>query len=328
MILTNDGDWANLMLHPRYGIEREYAVLLTELPASGEIETPARGIELEDGPGAAALRAYGPPPREVARSRESAASGCGCGSARDASARCGVSSLRSASTCAARPDRIGSSTWRGLRAGDWRPLRRRGGVGALPAAAPRRSARSRGDRDRRPLGSRARADRLRRRAPHRCDVRGHRADVPRPHPGGLEAGVDLDDAAALGAWPACRHRRAPAARGPDGSAGDGAPQPPRRDPPGRTPRIDRAVSTVSAHAEVREAMLAVQRAAARRGDTVMVGRDIGTVVLPEATLKVFLTASRRGPRWASRRRDGAGPSAAATTSPRSSGAMRRTRDGL
>ena len=37
-------------------------------------------------------------------------------------------------------------------------------------------------------------------------------------------------------------------------------------------------------------MLGVQRAAAERGDTVMVGRDIGTVVLPDATLKVYLTA--------------------------------------
>lgn len=59
----------------------------------------------------------------------------------------------------------------------------------------------------------------------------------------------------------------------------------------RRPRIDRAVSAVSRHAEVREAMLGVQRSAATRGDTVMVGRDIGTVVLPNATLKVFLTAS-------------------------------------
>jgi cytidylate kinase len=59
----------------------------------------------------------------------------------------------------------------------------------------------------------------------------------------------------------------------------------------RTPRLDRVVSAVSRHAAVRAAMLGVQRAAARRGDTVMVGRDIGTVVLPDATLKVFLTAS-------------------------------------
>jgi cytidylate kinase len=59
----------------------------------------------------------------------------------------------------------------------------------------------------------------------------------------------------------------------------------------RTPRVDRLVSSVSRHAAVREAMLHVQRATARRGSTVMVGRDIGTVVLPDATLKVFLTAS-------------------------------------
>ncbi len=58
----------------------------------------------------------------------------------------------------------------------------------------------------------------------------------------------------------------------------------------RTPAVDRAVSAVSRHAEVRAAMLGVQRAAAARDDTVMVGRDIGTVVLPDATLKVFLTA--------------------------------------
>jgi CMP/dCMP kinase len=58
----------------------------------------------------------------------------------------------------------------------------------------------------------------------------------------------------------------------------------------RRPLVDRAVSAVSRHPEVREAMLGVQRMAAVRGDVVMVGRDIGTVVLPEATLKVYLTA--------------------------------------
>lgn len=58
----------------------------------------------------------------------------------------------------------------------------------------------------------------------------------------------------------------------------------------REPAIDRAVSAVSRHPEVRSAMLEVQRDAATRGDTVMVGRDIGSVVLPDATLKVYLTA--------------------------------------
>lgn len=59
----------------------------------------------------------------------------------------------------------------------------------------------------------------------------------------------------------------------------------------RTPRIDRAVSSVSRHGAVRAAMLGVQREVADGADTVMVGRDIGTVVLPDATLKVYLTAS-------------------------------------
>jgi cytidylate kinase len=59
----------------------------------------------------------------------------------------------------------------------------------------------------------------------------------------------------------------------------------------RTPRVDRAVSAVSRHAPVRDAMLEVQRAVARQDDTVMVGRDIGTVVLPRASVKVFLVAS-------------------------------------
>ncbi|MGQ0608844.1 MAG: (d)CMP kinase [Chloroflexota bacterium] len=58
----------------------------------------------------------------------------------------------------------------------------------------------------------------------------------------------------------------------------------------REPPVDRAVSAVSRHAEVRDAMLGVQRASAFSGDVVMVGRDIGSVVLPDASLKVYLTA--------------------------------------
>lgn len=58
----------------------------------------------------------------------------------------------------------------------------------------------------------------------------------------------------------------------------------------RQPMVDRAVSAVSRHAEVRHAMLGVQRESAIVGDVVMVGRDIGTVVLPDANLKVYLTA--------------------------------------
>lgn len=59
----------------------------------------------------------------------------------------------------------------------------------------------------------------------------------------------------------------------------------------RSPEIDRIVSAVSAHAAVRTALIDLQRAIGRRGRVVMVGRDIGTVVMPDADLKIWLDAS-------------------------------------
>ena len=55
--------------------------------------------------------------------------------------------------------------------------------------------------------------------------------------------------------------------------------------------VDRHVSQVSAHAAVRAALSAQQRRIGQRGRVVMVGRDIGTVVMPDAPLKVYLSAS-------------------------------------
>ena len=59
----------------------------------------------------------------------------------------------------------------------------------------------------------------------------------------------------------------------------------------RTAEIDRAVSPVSAAPSVREALVDQQRRIGRAGDYVVEGRDIGTVVFPEAPVQVFLTAS-------------------------------------
>ena len=59
----------------------------------------------------------------------------------------------------------------------------------------------------------------------------------------------------------------------------------------RTPQIDANVSTVSAYGGVRSAMVARQRLLAEKGEVVMVGRDIGTVVLPNAPLKIYMVAS-------------------------------------
>ena len=58
-----------------------------------------------------------------------------------------------------------------------------------------------------------------------------------------------------------------------------------------SPKIEKNVSLISKIAGVRRAMVAEQRKLAQRGKVIMAGRDIGTVVLPLAELKVFLTAS-------------------------------------
>ena len=59
----------------------------------------------------------------------------------------------------------------------------------------------------------------------------------------------------------------------------------------RRPEVDQAVSQISSYPRVRVALTAQQRRIAAIGSIVMVGRDIGTVVLPEADLKIFMIAS-------------------------------------
>ena len=59
----------------------------------------------------------------------------------------------------------------------------------------------------------------------------------------------------------------------------------------RSQDISQKASLISAHAVVREVLLDMQRDMAKNYDVVMDGRDIGTVVLPKATVKIFLTAS-------------------------------------
>jgi cytidylate kinase len=59
----------------------------------------------------------------------------------------------------------------------------------------------------------------------------------------------------------------------------------------RTQDISQKASLVSAHAVVRDVMLDMQRNVAKKNNVIMDGRDIGTVVLPRANVKIFLTAS-------------------------------------
>ena len=60
----------------------------------------------------------------------------------------------------------------------------------------------------------------------------------------------------------------------------------------RLPRIDRVVSSVARHPEVREVMRERQRELGSHGDAVIEGRDIGTVVCPDADVKVYLVADQ------------------------------------
>jgi len=58
-----------------------------------------------------------------------------------------------------------------------------------------------------------------------------------------------------------------------------------------TPELDQGSSKIATIPEVRERLVSLQRAIASRSDVVMEGRDIGTVVLPDADVKIFLNAS-------------------------------------
>jgi cytidylate kinase len=105
--------------------------------------------------------------------------------------------------------------------------------------------------------------------------------------GALEDGADLDDGAALGEL--ARALDIELRRRDDDNAQvivDG------RDVSEaiRAPRVTGASSTVAAHPEVRAALLAKQRALMASGNYVVEGRDIGTVVAPDAPVKAFLTA--------------------------------------
>lgn len=75
----------------------------------------------------------------------------------------------------------------------------------------------------------------------------------------------------------------------------------------RSPEVDAHVSAVSSYVGVRQEMVRRQREIARQGAVVMVGRDIGTVVIPDAPLKLYITASpeeRARRRWNDRRAQG------------------------
>lgn len=296
LVLTNDGEWANRVLHPRYGLEREYAVLLARDPDDEALRRLTRGVRLEDGQARLLAAARWPPPREV---RDHRSGGTwlrvrlGEGRKREVRrlfAAVGLPVERLVRTG------FGALTLAGLPSGAWREL------STTEVSDLADGGTTRGSAARRPLriaidgpsgsGKSTVGHALARALGATFVDTGllYRALTL----AALERDMAVDDADALEALAA---EVAIAVRRP------------RRDTPGRretvmldgrdvtdqlrTPRVDVAVSAVSRHAGVRAAMLGVQRAAASRGTTVMVGRDIGTVILPGADLKVYLTASER-----------------------------------
>ena len=314
MLLTNDGLWANRVLHPRYGLEREYAVLVDPEPDAATLRALRAGVTLEDGPARLLSARHAVPPREVRREPGERGSWLRIrvGEGRKREVRrifeaAGHRVRRLARTA------LGPLTVAGLEGGEWRPL----GAAEVASLAGERPMAGRSQGGQRP----------RRRDGHARD-RGAAGRFPLavaidgPSGAGkstvghalavriganfvdtglmyraltlaaIEQGIDPDDGVALGRL--ARRSRIHVRRPRPGETDRLetvllAQRDVTREV--RTPRIDRLVSSVSRHAEVRRAMVGVQRDTARRGATVMVGRDIGTVVLPDAPLKVFLTAS-------------------------------------
>ena len=126
MILTNDGEWANRVLHPRYETEREYAALVDPPPTRQQLQRLLNGVPLEDGSARLQAARRAPPPPEIARDRNESGAWLrvqiGEGRKRE------VRRLFEAVDCRVERlvrVRLGPLTLGGLREGEWRRLRPR-----------------------------------------------------------------------------------------------------------------------------------------------------------------------------------------------------------
>lgn len=298
MLLTNDGAWAQRVLHPRFGLVRRYAVQLDREPDAPDLEQLRQGIEIDGVPAHVLDIARSRRPAGVVPSTEAGPwFTVHLGEGRNREVR------RLFAAVGYRVQRLvrtayGPITLAGLEPAAWRQLTvaevtaLEGGPPPSPATAPGpRRARRRlriavdgtSGSGKSTVG-RALAERIGARFVDTGLL--YRAVTL----AALEAGIDPADGAAVAQL--TKQSRIRVRPAEDGTLGERVTIGRREVTPLlREPRIERAVPTISQHAEVRAAMLTVQRDAARGQDTVMVGRDIGTVVLPDADLKVFLTAS-------------------------------------
>lgn len=126
MILTNDGDWANRVLHPRYETEREYAALVDPPPSRQQLQRLLNGVPLEDGSARLQAARRAPPPPEIVRDR--AESGAWLRVQVSEGRKREVRRLFEAVDCRVERlvrVRIGPLKLGGLREGEWRRLRPR-----------------------------------------------------------------------------------------------------------------------------------------------------------------------------------------------------------
>lgn len=137
MLLTNDGEWANRVLHPRYGTEREYAALVVPAPTRQQLDRLRKGVVLEDGPARLLAARHAPPPPEIARERgeNGAWLRVRIGEGRKREVRRLFEAVDARVERLVRT-RLGPLTLAGLREGEWRRLRPRE-VAALAGAERR-----------------------------------------------------------------------------------------------------------------------------------------------------------------------------------------------
>jgi 23S rRNA pseudouridine2605 synthase len=323
LLLTNDGDWAQRVLHPRFGVEREYAIGLEGELTSAQARRLSSGIELEEGIGrlGGVRRATAPETRALHAITEA-------GSQSLAWYRATLQQgwrrqLRRMFTAVGAPVvrlvrvRIGTLRLEGA-PGSVRELGAKeagrlagtaasqGGLG-VTLDGPGSSGKS-------SVGAAA-AGQLRYRF---CDTGVlYRALTWLA----FERAVDLDDSDALvGLVPAITLVEDDGGRLTHVRI-EGADVTIRI----HTERVDRQVSRVARQPQVREALLPRQRELADGGRIIMAGRDIGTVVLPDADLKLYLDVSveERARRRAEERGIPLGSAAAAAVE-----AELRRRDGI
>ena len=124
MILTNDGDWANRVVHPRYGNQREYAALVTPAPTRAVLKQLRDGVTLDDGPARLLDARFDLPPPEVERARDEAGLWLQVriGEGRKREVRRLFHAVDASVERLVRT-RIGTLSISGLRSGQWRYLR-------------------------------------------------------------------------------------------------------------------------------------------------------------------------------------------------------------